>query len=213
MTATPLQAEAFTGALSRHAALYGVEPDARALAQLQRYYEQVQAWNHRLHLVAPCPPEEFATRHVLESLTALPFLAEGARVADVGSGAGLPIIPCLILRPSLRATLIEASSRKAVFLRETLRLLNLGGAASVINRRFETTERLELDSVTCRALDRFAEMMPKLLRWSPAASTLLLFGGPTLRAEIDRHALNYSTVRMPESEQRFLFVVKERKAG
>ncbi|HEX8137820.1 MAG TPA: 16S rRNA (guanine(527)-N(7))-methyltransferase RsmG [Pyrinomonadaceae bacterium] len=210
MTATRLQAEAFTGALRRRAARYGVEPDAQAIEQLQRYYEQVQAWNARLHLVAPCPPEEFATRHVLESLVALPFLAEGARVADVGSGAGLPIIPCLILRPDLSATLIEASTKKAVFLREALRGLNLGDAARVINRRFETTEPLQIDSVTCRALDRFTEMIRKLLRWSPAASTLLLFGGPTLRAEMDKHALNYTTVRMPESEQRFLFVVKER---
>jgi 16S rRNA (guanine527-N7)-methyltransferase len=213
MTATVSQAEAFALALAANAARYGMELSAQAIAQLRRYYEHTQAWNGRLHLVAPCPPEEFATRHVLESLLALPFLREGARVADVGSGAGLPIIPCLILRPDLRAKLIEASSRKAVFLREALRLLNLGGAAGVINRRFETTEALELDCVTCRALDRFTEMLPKLLRWSPATSTLLLFGGPTLRAELDNHALNYNTVQMPESEQRFLFVVKERSSS
>jgi 16S rRNA (guanine527-N7)-methyltransferase len=213
MTATLSQAEAFTGALQAHAARYGVVPDAQALAQLRRYYEHVQAWNGRLHLVAPCPPEQFATRHVLESLLALPFLTAGARVADVGSGAGLPIIPCLILRPDLRATLVEASTRKAIFLREALRLLNLGGAAGVINGRFETTEALELDGVTCRALDRFTEMLPKLLRWSPAASRLLLFGGPALRAELDNRALNYTTVQMPESEQRFLFVVNGRSSS
>jgi 16S rRNA (guanine527-N7)-methyltransferase len=213
MTVTPSPAETFAGALRAHAARYGLELSAQAIEQLRLYYEHVQAWNARLHLVAPCPPEEFATRHVLESLIALPFLAEGARVADVGSGAGLPIIPCLILRPDLRATLVEASARKAVFLREALRLLNLSGAGKVINGRFETTEALQVDSVTCRALDRFTEMMPKLLRWSPVASTLLLFGGPTLQAAMDKLALNYSIVPIPESEQRFLFVVKGTSAG
>lgn len=210
MTVTPSPAEAFAEALGAHAPRYGVALSAQGMGQLRRYYEHVQAWNPRLHLVAPCSPEEFATRHVLESLTALPFMAEGARVADVGSGAGLPIIPCLILRQDLSATLIEASTKKAVFLREALRDLSLGGAATVINQRFETTEALPVDSVTCRALDRFTEMLPKLLRWSPTASTLLLFGGPTLQAEMDKRALHYTTVPMPQSEQRFLFVIKER---
>jgi len=149
---------------------------------------------------------------VLESLLALPFLPEGARVADLGSGAGLPIIPCLIVRPSLRATLVEASAKKSVFLREALRLLSLNDAARVVNSRFETTEPLELDFITCRALDRFTKIFPKLLRWSPPASTLLLFGGPALREEIEKRSLNYTTVTMPESERRFLFVVKERSA-
>lgn len=208
MAATLSQTEEFSAALLAHATRYGVELGAQAVAQLRRYYEHLQAWNARLHLVAPCSPEEFATRHVLESLLALPFLAEGARVADVGSGAGLPIIPCLTLRPCLRATLIEASAKKSIFLREALRLLNLGDRAVVINRRFETTETMALDAVTCRALDRFTEMLPILLRWSPPESTLLLFGGGALRAELDRCSLNYTTVHMPGSEQRFLFAVK-----
>jgi 16S rRNA (guanine527-N7)-methyltransferase len=201
-------ADEFTSALETYAPRYGVELSAQALAQLRRYYEHVSGWNGRLHLVAPCSPEEFATRHVLESLLALPFFTAGARVADVGSGAGLPIIPCLILRPDIGATLIEANARKTVFLREALRLVDEGGAARVIAGRFETMPEPTVDFVTCRALDRFTEMFSKLLDWSPRASTLLLFGGPALEAEIKRHALDYTAQRIPASEQRFLFAVK-----
>jgi 16S rRNA (guanine527-N7)-methyltransferase len=210
MSATLSPADEFSRALSAHAERYGVELSAQAVELLRRYYEHVQAWNARLHLVAPCSPQEFATRHVLESLLALPFLTTGARVADVGSGAGLPIIPCLIVNPTLRATLIEAAAKKSIFLREALRVLGLGDTAAVINSRFETTEPAALDFITCRALDRFTEMFPTLLQWSPPASTLVLFGGPTLRQEIEKRSLNYTTVLMPESEQRFLFVVKGR---
>ena len=65
-------------------------------ATLADYYELVQANNPLLHLVAPSSPEEFAVRHVLESLALLKFLPERAKFADVGAGAGLPSIPCLI---------------------------------------------------------------------------------------------------------------------
>jgi 16S rRNA (guanine527-N7)-methyltransferase len=208
MAIPQINADEFISALETHAPRYGVELSAQGSAQLRRYYEHVSAWNPRLHLVAPCSPTEFATRHVLESLLALPFLTAGARVADIGSGAGLPIIPCLILRSDIRATLVEANARKSVFLREALRLLSLGGAATVIAGRFETMQMLEVDFVTCRALDRLTEMFSKLLDWSPHASTLLLFGGPTLEAQLKRHALAYTALHIPASEQRFLFSVK-----
>jgi 16S rRNA (guanine527-N7)-methyltransferase len=210
MSATLSHADEFTNALETHAPRYGVLMlSAQAVAQLRRYYEHVVAWNPRLHLVAPCSPKEFATRHVLESLLALPFFVSEARVVDVGSGAGLPIIPCLIVRPDIRATLIESSAKKAIFLREALRLTDeRGPQAKVINQRFETTGVMEVDFITCRALDRFKEMFPRLLAWSPPKGTLLLFGGPSLREEIEHRSLNYTTVQMPESEQRFLFVVK-----
>ncbi|HEY6188066.1 MAG TPA: 16S rRNA (guanine(527)-N(7))-methyltransferase RsmG [Pyrinomonadaceae bacterium] len=208
MSATLSHAEEFTNALETQGPRYGVELGTQVIARLRLYYEHVLAWNARLHLVAPCSPVEFATRHVLESLLALPHLAPEARVADVGSGAGLPIIPCLIVRPDIGATLIEASAKKAIFLREALRLLDKHAQARVLNQRFETTEMMEVGFITCRALDRFTEMFPRLLAWSPPASMLLLFGGPSLREEIEHRSLNYTTVRIPESEQRFLFVVK-----
>ena len=120
----PTPTETFSQALRDNAAEFGIQLGADEVARLSNYYELLLKWNDRLHLVAPCSPEEFATRHVLESLMLLPHLPQNARVVDVGSGAGLPIIPCLIVRADLRATLVESSPRKAVFLREALRDVN-----------------------------------------------------------------------------------------
>jgi 16S rRNA (guanine527-N7)-methyltransferase len=165
-------------------------------------------WNTRLHLVAPCSPAEFATRHVLESLLALTRLEEDARVVDIGSGAGLPIIPCLIVRPNLRATLIESSQKKAVFLRETLRRIVANSKAVVVAERFEKMVVPDADYVTCRALDRFTEMFQRIIEWSTPTSTLLFFGGDSLREQIEKAALVYKAIRIPESERRFLFIIK-----
>jgi 16S rRNA (guanine527-N7)-methyltransferase len=203
--------EEFSHALESHAPRYELQLSGPIIQRLSAYYEQVNHWNARLHLVAPCSPEEFATRHVLESMLALRFLTLGARVADVGSGAGLPIIPCLIAREDLHATLIEANAKKGVFLREALRTAGLTERARVVTERFEKTHAPAADFITCRALERLTEMFPTLLEWSTDASTLLFFAGPTLRQQIERAALDYHSVHIPASEQRFLFVIKKSK--
>src|SRR5678815_2659467 len=117
---------------------YDLDLSEETLAQLVEFFSLLTRWNDRLHLVAPCTPEEFATRHVLESLLLLKHLPQHATIADVGSGAGLPIIPCLIARADLEATLIESSRKKAVFLREALNAV--GRRASIVARRFEEIE-------------------------------------------------------------------------
>lgn len=163
--------------------------------------------------MAPCSPEEFATRHVLESLLLLRYLPNGARVADIGSGAGLPIIPCLIARPDITAHLIESSTKKSIFLREALNTTETAKAANVIADRFENLPQPDVDFVTCRALDRFAETLPRLIEWSPPNSTLLLFGGETLRPNLLHAGIEYREVPVPDSEKRFLFVVKRTAEG
>jgi len=202
------RADEFSNAIIEYAPRYDVQLTADEIARLREYYELVMTWNTRLHLVAPCSPTEFATRHVLESLLALPYLSDGARVVDVGSGAGLPVIPCLIVSPDLRASLIESSPKKAVFLREALRRVGAHDPAQVIAERFEKLPASEADYVTCRALDRFMEMFSALVEWAPPTSTLLFFGGDSLREQIEKAALVYKTIRIPESERRFLFIIK-----
>ncbi|HEX8636386.1 MAG TPA: 16S rRNA (guanine(527)-N(7))-methyltransferase RsmG [Pyrinomonadaceae bacterium] len=203
----------FAETLESRAPRYGVELGEPTRARLRDYYEHLLKWNARLHLVAPCAPAEFAARHVLESLMACAYLPEGARVCDVGSGGGLPIIPCLVARPDLtNATLVEASTKKAVFLREALSRLELQTRARVVAERFERTPAPEADALTCRALERFTEMYARLVEWSPPATRLLLFGGNALGelVERDEGVRPVATVKMPDSEQRFLFVI-ERK--
>src|SRR5215213_7561965 len=186
----------FDKALAERAGRFGVELDGEERERLGRYFELVAAWSPRLHLVAPCPPAEFAPRHVLESLTALPYMSDGAAVLDVGSGAGLPAIPCLVARPDLKAVLIEASQKKSVFLREALSWLGLSGRARVVAERFEKVEAPDADCLTCRAIERFTEILPALASWASRVPTLLLFGGESLRERLELEALPFETVRV-----------------
>src|ERR1039458_6806634 len=103
----------------------------RLLEALQRYLDLLLRWNARVNLTAVRDPEKIVTRHFGESLFAARILLPGregaaaSTLADVGSGAGFPGVPMKLFAPQLELTLIEAHSKKAVFLREVVRSLGL----------------------------------------------------------------------------------------
>jgi 16S rRNA (guanine527-N7)-methyltransferase len=137
---------------------------------------------------------------VLESLLLLKHLPHGAKIADIGSGAGLPIIPCLIARPDLHATLIESSQKKSVFLREALN--TSARTATIITKPFEDVPPPNVSFVTSRALDQFTEKVHTIIQWAPPKSTLLFFGGETLREKLSKETQAF---KIPLSDRRFLF--------
>jgi 16S rRNA (guanine527-N7)-methyltransferase len=185
---------------------FGLRLEENRIEKLAQYFELVQKNNPLLHLVAPASEEEFAVRHVLESLTLLEFLPANARFADVGTGAGLPSIPCLIAREDLRAVLIESKLKKGAFLEEVLSKCGLENRASLINRQFEEISKPDVAFVTCRALDKFTQKLPKLLKWSRGAD-LLFFGGKALGEELTKSRVKFREKLMPLSEQRYLFII------
>jgi 16S rRNA (guanine527-N7)-methyltransferase len=195
----------FIEAIEHHQAAFGINLADEKMIRLADYYELIQAHNPILHLVAPSAAEEFATRHVLESLTVLEFLPPKAKFADVGTGAGLPSIPCLIAREDLGGFLIESKLKKAKFLEEALAACGLQDRAEILDRQFEELRKPDISHVLCRALDKFTLKLPRLLKWS-GDSELLFFGGNALRDELRKSGVRFREKLMPLSEQRFLFV-------
>lgn len=198
---------AFIEALKENQTLFELNLKDDTIQRLAAYYEIVQTHNALLHLVAPCLPETFATRHVLESLALLEYLPKGARLADVGTGAGLPAIPCLLAREDFSAVLIESKAKKADFLKRAVTELNLEGRAEIINRQFEELPPPAASFVTSRALDKFTQKLPRLLKWSEKTSKLF-YGGKSLREELEKNNVGFREKLLPLSEQRFLFIIK-----
>ncbi|HWP53273.1 MAG TPA: RsmG family class I SAM-dependent methyltransferase [Pyrinomonadaceae bacterium] len=198
----------FANAAGQAGATFGLTIRDSDLQTLTDYYALVMKWNERLHLVAPCSAEEFAIRHVLESLLLLRHLPANASIVDVGSGAGLPTIPCLLVRDDLRATLIESSQKKGVFLREALRAVKPAGRAQLTVARFQDIPAPRADFVTCRALDRFEDTLPQLVEWAPPTATFLLFAGHSVRKRMESLFSNVQVELIPQSEQRFLIIAR-----
>lgn len=178
------------------------------IALLNEYYQLIQEHNEILHLVAPCDAEEFATRHILESLMLLQFLPKKTRFADIGTGAGLPSIPCLIVRDDLRGILIESKAKKTDFLQKVVEKCGLEKRVKIVNKQFEEVRNFDISYVTCRAIEKFSEKLPRILKWSGNCS-LLFFGGNNLREALQKNRVKFKEKLMPLSEQRFLFISKK----
>ena len=198
----------FTKALKTHQAVFGIELTDTSINLLAKYYEILLEHNAILHLVAPMSAEEFAIRHVLESLTLLEYLPQKTRFADVGTGAGLPSIPCLLVRDDLKAVLIESKEKKTAFLKTAIKALGLSNRVQIVTRQFEEIDPGHCEFVTCRALDKFTEKLPRLLKWSKRR-WLLLFGGNNLKEALKDQKVKFDVQLMPLSEQRFLFILRK----
>ena len=197
----------FIDAIKNNQAEFGLKLADDAIERLADYYELVQEHNPILHLVGPSTAEEFAIRHILESLTLLKHLPKDANFADVGTGAGLPSIPCLLVRDDLKGLLIESKEKKTKFLDFAADSLKLKTRVRILTRQFQEVDPAECKFITCRALDKFTEKLPRLLKWSMRRK-LLLFGGPNLRDALETQKARFEEKLMPMSEQRFLYILK-----
>ena len=197
----------FVKAIKTHQPTFGLNLLDDAIERLADYYDLIQEHNEFLHLVGPSTPEEFATRHILESLTLLEYLPNGIWFADVGTGAGLPSIPCLLVREDLKAVLIESKEKKSRFLTLAVEKLRLKHRTCISPTQFAETNLGHCEAVTCRALDKFAEKLPRLIKWS-GKSQLLFFGGENLQKALEGQNVIFKKKLTPLSEQRFLYVIK-----
>lgn len=123
--------------------------------KLSIYYDMLIDWNTRLNLTAITEQREAAQKHFVDSLAALPYIPEHARVADVGTGAGFPGVVLLIARPDIRLTLNDSLNKRLLFLREVLS--ELGLQAELVHARAEDmgrdpAHRERYDIVTSRAV-------------------------------------------------------------
>jgi 16S rRNA (guanine527-N7)-methyltransferase len=168
----------------------GVPLDASVIARLGDYLARLLAMNEHMNLTAITEPAAAWERHVLDSLTLVPLLAElgaGARLVDVGSGGGLPGIPLALARPDLQVTLVEATQKKAAFLSAVAEALGLSNV-SVRAERAEQLAAGELlgtfDAVTARAVARLSLLVPWTVPLAKPGGLVLLVKGQRADEEL-----------------------------
>ena len=125
------------------------------IALYMTYVRELLFWNEKMSLVSVKTPQDIA-KHLIDCLTPIPLIKDaGARLMDIGTGAGLPGIPLKIQMGSLRVTLIESSRKKASFLKHTIRTLGIRDIAVVHGRAEsaaqESRYRRAFDVVISRA--------------------------------------------------------------
>ncbi|MBF0214648.1 MAG: 16S rRNA (guanine(527)-N(7))-methyltransferase RsmG [Magnetococcales bacterium] len=135
--------------------------------QLHHYVAQLLSWNQTYNLIGPAAVDNLLTRHILNALPLLPLLPECAKIADMGSGAGLPgVILAILSQPDRQFHLYEANQKKTRFLTFIVTELNLENRITIHKKRIEephpdsrsydvTISRALADMETIAKLSRF----------------------------------------------------------
>jgi len=189
---------------------FQVDVNEKQIVYIQQYMKLLLAWNEKVNLTAIRDPLEILYRHFCESMyAAVAVPVENGRLADVGSGAGFPGIPLKIIRPELHMFLVESNMKKATFLAEVLRTIELPDTKVLVSRYEELGEDLmPLDYVCSRAVGEFEPFLAWAASERVAAKQVILWiGGRDL--DQARRSMNWEwrePIPVPHSLRRYLLV-------
>jgi 16S rRNA (guanine527-N7)-methyltransferase len=151
--------------------------------RLLAYVALLARWNSAYNLTAVREPAQMVPRHLLDSLSILPWV-RGPRLLDVGTGAGLPGIPLAIADPALRVTLLDANGKKARFCRQAATELGLGNV-EVVQARVEAYRPADgLTTIAARALAGLPSLVASVRHLLGPDTTLLAMKGVPPEAEM-----------------------------
>lgn len=160
-----------------------LEMDAETRAKLLQFLELLERWNHAFNLTAVREIEQMLPRHVLDSLSVIPYV-RGPRVLDVGTGAGLPGIPLALALPDLHFVLIDSNAKKLRFVRQAIHELALKNVetAHCPVERYRPRELFQ--TVIARALAGIPDMLNGCRHLCASGGAILAMKGVFPREEL-----------------------------
>ncbi len=170
--------------------------DESQLEALLKFIKLIEKWNKTYNLTAVRNREEMARLHILDSLTVLPFV-RGDRVADIGTGAGLPGIPLAIFSPYVQFALIDSNSKKTRFVQQAILELKLSNV-TVLHSRVESFQPdAQFSTVITRAFANLQDIM-RLTKHliAPSGVLLAMKGQSPDTEEIESLAVPYSIIQL-----------------
>ena len=195
-----------------------IELSEQQHAKLSRYLDLLLEANRRMNLTRISDRAAAELQHVGDAMTLVPLLPRGPlRIADVGSGGGVPGIPIAIARPDATVLLIESTRKKAAFLKDAIARLELTNA-SVSEWRAEdvghSNNRENFDVVTARAVATMAWLAEWCLPLVKKGGKMLAMKGPKVADEMPEAKKSIKLagggepvihpVELPETEHRVI---------
>lgn len=174
-------------------AALGLPVDESQREALLGFIKLIAKWNKAYNLTAVRDPLEMVSLHLLDSLAILPHL-KAPRIADIGTGAGLPGIPLAICLPDCHFTLVDSNSKKTRFVQQTVLELRLKNV-EVVHSRVELIKPQQLFStVICRAFAGMADIVKLTGHLLADDGLLLAMKGQIPEQELAEISLDYTVV-------------------
>ena len=172
----------------------GLTLDQGQLGLFQTYYEELADWNRRLNLTSITGFDDVQLKHFLDSLTITlaghPLV--GARVIDIGAGAGFPGLPLKIVFPDMKLVLLESRGKKATFLEHIVEKLSLADVEVIASRAEEaarlTNYRESFDIVLSRAVAPLPTLVELALPFARTGGVFIAQKKGDIDAEVEEAA-------------------------
>ena len=153
-----------------------------SLVQLELLVDELLRWTKRRNLTAIIDRDEVLEKHLVDSLTMLPFARTAGRLLDMGSGAGFPALPLKIVCPALEVVSVDAVGKKIDFQKHVARKLGLpsftGLHARIKDLQGEDNYRAGFDLVTARALTSLEDLVAMAEPFLAPGGRLVAMKGP-----------------------------------
>lgn len=157
----------FTDELDQAAREYGVVLTTEQMIAFTKYYETLIAWNEKVNLTAITAPQDVAIKHMIDSLSCYDeaIFKTGARIIDVGTGAGFPGLPLKILRPDLKVTLFDSLNKRILFLQAVADILGITDIEFIHSRAEDGGKNKQLREHYDIAVSRAVARLNVLCEW------------------------------------------------
>lgn len=188
LTGENMNPEQFVQELSKH----NITLTADQKEQFKLYFKELVAANEHVNLTRITAEDEVYLKHFYDSITPLLVFPEafkpGAKVCDVGAGAGFPSLPLKLLRPDLQLTIIDSLGKRLTFLQGLIKQLGLTGVELVHSRAEDAGKagqyREQFDLVTARAVARMSVLSEYCLPLVKVGGQFLALKGPKASEEL-----------------------------
>lgn len=173
----------------------GISLDTDTCNAQREYLQLIQKWNRAFNLTAITDLDQMVIRHLLDSLSILPFI-DASPVLDVGTGAGLPGIPLALARPDIEFVLLDSNGKKTRFLTQVKIELGIENIEIIHSRVEDYRPGKTFSIVTCRAFAALNTILVRTQHLLTSETRILAMKGklemPALDAgfkQVDSHPL------------------------
>ena len=181
--------------LSQGARELGISLSEQQHSQLLAYLQLLIKWNKAYNLTAVRDPDEMVSRHLLDSLSLVPYVAEaGDNCLDVGSGGGMPGIPLAIMFPLRRFTLLDSNGKKTRFLTQVKFELKLANLEVIHSRVEEFRPQQPFTCICSRAFSSLADFTNWTRHLGDQHSQWLAMKGLSPVDEVQQLAADFSLI-------------------
>jgi 16S rRNA (guanine527-N7)-methyltransferase len=180
------------------------------IVQLDSYIHLLIKWGRSFNLTAIKEPEKIISHHILDSLSIVPYLW-GKEIIDVGSGAGLPGIPCAIALPEKQFTLLDSIGKKTRFMTQVVAEIKLQNVKVVQSRVEAFHPEKKFDVITARAFSKVDKLWCLTQHLLAPGGELVLMKGLNPQAELEKFSNRAKVYKLSVPgvlEQRHLVIIK-----